>query len=202
MPGDTFIDDARPPPLLYTAVAASIYAARHVKRHGARTPAWAGTGDRQVGPLDQATRAQPVCAAADQQVAAVIHISGTFGAPNRLMLSHANLLCSARSASRSRGFAVADRCYCGLLLAHGVGFATEFLGSMAGDASVRLAPRFTSEKAARVLAHEDITWLLGVPTIAALLLGWSRSNAQPLQAPRCALHRRQLAADATAEDPR
>jgi long-chain acyl-CoA synthetase len=108
------------------------------------------------------------------QVAALIYTSGTSGAPKGVMLSHANILFTARSARDLRGLRPGDVSYGLLPMAHIVGLAAQFMGYMAAGACVLLEPRFTPAETARALAEEGITALVGVPAVYARLLEWAR----------------------------
>lgn len=177
---DVFIEHSRPRRVLYTHTVSSD-AARHAERHGAQPVTWPGIGEMQLGPLDSETWAEPVASSATEQVAAIIYTSGTSGAPKGVMLTHANLMFTAKSAARMRSLSPRDRSYCVLPMAHVVGIATQFLGSMCGGASVLFEPRFTPAETARVLAQEGITSFVGVPAMYARLLEWARSTGHVLK---------------------
>lgn len=176
---DVFIEHSRPRRVIYTHCVSEA-ADRHASRHGAQSVSWAGFGDAKVGPLDQTTQPEPVFAAAGEQVAAMIYTSGTSGAPKGVMLTHDNLIFTASSAARMRSLKPSDRSYCVLPMAHVVGIAAQFLGSLSGGASVQFEPRFSAEETVRVLAEDGITSFVGVPAMYARLLDWSRSTKSTL----------------------
>ncbi|WP_296448610.1 class I adenylate-forming enzyme family protein [Rhodoferax sp. UBA5149] len=180
---DVFIEHSRPRRVLYTHKV-SDDAARHAQRHGAQSVTWSWFGEMQVGPLDSETWVEPVLSSATEQVAAIIYTSGTSGAPKGVMLTHANLMFTAMSAARMRGLSPKDGSYCVLPMAHVVGIASQFLGTMCGGASVLFEPRFTPAETARVLADEGITSFVGVPAMYARLLEWARSSGHVLKADR------------------
>ncbi len=177
---DVFIEHSRPRRVLYTHQV-STDAARHAKRHGAQPMTWSLIGDIQVGPLDNETWAEPVLSSATAQVAGIIYTSGTSGTPKGVMLTHANLMFTALSAARMRGLSPKDRSYCVLPMAHVVGIATQFLGSMSAGASVLFESRFSPAETARVLANEGVTSFVGVPAMYALLLEWARQSGNALK---------------------
>jgi long-chain acyl-CoA synthetase len=183
---DEFITHARPRRVLYTAQV-SAEAARHALRHGAQAVSWAALGSIALGALDTETRPEATAADATRQVAAMIYTSGTSGAPKGVMLSHANLMFTAMSIVRQRGIAPGDVSYCLLPMAHVVGLAALFLGSMVGGAEVVLEPRFSPATAAQALARDGITTFAGVPAVYAKLLEWLRESGSPLSAPRLRL---------------
>jgi long-chain acyl-CoA synthetase len=103
------------------------------------------------------------------------------------MLSHANLMFTAMSIVRQRSIAPGDVSYCVLPMAHVVGLAAQFLGSMAGGAEVVFEPRFTPDAAAKALAEDGVTAFAGVPALYAKLLEWLRESGATLCAPRLRL---------------
>ena len=183
---DEFITHARPRRVLYTEQV-SADAARHALRHGAQAVSWAALGDIGVGPLDLETQPEDTALEPTRQVAAMIYTSGTSGAPKGVMLSHANLMFTAMSIVKQRGIAPGDASYCVLPMAHVVGLAALFLGSMAGGAEVVFESRFAPATTARALAEDGITTFAGVPAIYAKLLEWLRESGTALQAPRLRL---------------
>ncbi len=174
---DVFIEHSRPRRVLYTHKVSSD-AGRHALRHDAQPLTWPWIGEIQAGPLESETWVEPILSSATAQVAAIIYTSGTSGAPKGVMLTHANLMFTATSAARMRGLSPKDRSYCVLPMAHVVGIATQFLGSMSGGASVLFEPRFTPAETARVLAEEGVTVFVGVPAMYARLLEWVRSSGE------------------------
>jgi long-chain acyl-CoA synthetase len=153
---DVFIEHARPRRVLYTHTV-STDAAKHAKRRGAKTLTWPLIGDIQIASMDNETLVEPVFNGAAEQVAAIIYTSGTSGTPKGVMLTHANLMFTALSAARMRGLSPKDKSYCVLPMAHVVGIATQFLGSMCAGASVLFESRFSPAETARVLADEGVT---------------------------------------------
>lgn len=180
---DVFIAHARPRRVIYTQQV-SADAARHAQRHAAVAMDWAALGALQVGPLDETTEPEPVQVDPRQQVAAMIYTSGTSGAPKGVMLTHANLMFTATAACRMRRLSPGDLSYCVLPMAHVVGIATQFLGTLAGGGCVLFEPRFAPAEAARVLAQEGVTAFVGVPAMFAKLLEWARAQGQVLAAPQ------------------
>ena len=183
---DEFISHASPRRVLYSEQV-SADAARHAMRHGAQAVSWESLGNIAVGPLDTETVPEPAFEESTRQVAAMIYTSGTSGAPKGVMLSHANLMFTAMSIVRQRSIAPGDVSYCVLPMAHVVGLAAQFLGSMAGGAEVVLEPRFSPAVAAKALAEDGVTAFAGVPALYAKLLEWLRESGATLHAPRLRL---------------
>jgi long-chain acyl-CoA synthetase len=144
-------------------------AAGHASRTGA------GVGD--VGPLpgigvsrlNEDAVAEPVEADGSKQVAVLIYTSGTTGTPKGVMLSHRNLLFSARSTAVHRNMTAADVQYCVLPISHIVGISLLIMSLMVG-ARIRLAVKYSPAALVKAMAEEGITLLNGVPATYQRLL--------------------------------
>ena len=73
--------------------------------------------------LNEATQPEPVEADGASQVAVLIYTSGTTGAPKGVMLTHRNLLFSAKTTANLRNMTAADVQYCVLPISHIVGIS-------------------------------------------------------------------------------
>ena len=154
--------------MLFTAEV-SKEAAAHASRCGAEI--------RHVGPLKQigvaalneAAVAEPVEADAVKQVAVLIYTSGTTGTPKGVMLTHENLLISARTTAYFRKMDTSDKIYIVLPISHIVGVSLLIMTLMTG-ATVRLVSKYDPAALARAIAEEGITILNGVPATYQRLL--------------------------------
>jgi long-chain acyl-CoA synthetase len=77
-------------------------ARQHAERHDADITALRGMGRLGVGPLNHETVPESVEVDRSRQVAALVYTSGTTGNPKGVMLTHRNMLFSARVASARR----------------------------------------------------------------------------------------------------
>jgi long-chain acyl-CoA synthetase len=144
-------------------------AAGHASRIGS------GVGD--VGPLprigvsllNEDAVAEPVEADGGKQVAVLIYTSGTTGTPKGVMLSHRNLLFSARSTAVHRNMTAADVQYCVLPISHIVGISLLIMSLMVG-ARIRLVVKYSPAALVKAMAEEGITLLNGVPATYQRLL--------------------------------
>jgi long-chain acyl-CoA synthetase len=144
-------------------------AAGHASRSGA--------GIRDVGPLtgigvsdlNENTNAELVEADGARQVAVLIYTSGTTGTPKGVMLTHRNLLFSAKGTATLRNMTAADNQYCVLPISHIVGISLLIMTLMVGG-RIRLVVKYTPAALVKAMAEEGITLLNGVPATYQRLL--------------------------------
>jgi long-chain acyl-CoA synthetase len=143
-------------------------ARQHAERHNADIALLRGLGTLGVGQLDQETLPEPVEADRSRQVAALVYTSGTTGNPKGVMLTHRNLLFSARAAGAQRD--AMDKAYCVLPISHIVGFSAILIASLMAGATVQLVPRFDPAALVAAIANDGITLMFGVPATYQRLL--------------------------------
>jgi acyl-CoA synthetase (AMP-forming)/AMP-acid ligase II len=154
---------------MFFTAGVSKEAAAHASRCGAEI--------RQLGPLTEIgcstlngnTAAEPVEADPATQVAVLIYTSGTTGTPKGVMLTHENLLISAKTTARFRKMDADDKVYIVLPISHIVGISLLIMTLMVG-AKVRLASKYDPGALAKAIAEEEITILNGVPATYQRLL--------------------------------
>jgi long-chain acyl-CoA synthetase len=153
-------------------------AAAHAARSGANV--------RDVGPLygigvsalNQDTSAEPVEQDAAKQVAVLIYTSGTTGTPKGVMLTHRNLLFSARTTAAIRRMTPEDTQYGVLPISHIVGISLLIMTLMTG-ARVRLVAKYDPAALAKAIAEEGVTIVNGVPATYQRLLEYKRIAGLP-----------------------
>src|SRR5258707_887006 len=148
-------------------------AAAHASRYGAPVLDVGPLFGIGVSPLNENTSAEPVEAAGAKQVAVLIYTSGTTGTPKGVMLTHCNLLFSAKTTAELRSMTPADVQYCVLPISHIVGISLLTMTLMVG-ATVRLVAKYDPAALARAMADEGITILNGVPATFQRLLEYRR----------------------------
>ena len=154
---------------LFFTAGVSKEAAAHASRCGADV--------RQLGPLaeigcsalNENTAAEPVEDDAARQVAVLIYTSGTTGTPKGVMLTHENLLISAKTTAHFRKMDADDKLYVVLPISHIVGISLLIMTLMVG-AKVRLVSKYDPAALAKAIAEEEITILNGVPATYQRLL--------------------------------
>ncbi|MGO4156470.1 class I adenylate-forming enzyme family protein [Cupriavidus sp. YAF13] len=157
-------------------------AREHGLARGAQPAEWPHAGKLLLGALNAAAVAEPVDAAARDQVAALIYTTGTTGAAKAVMLTHANLMFIGRSNRMQARVQPGDRVYGVLPISHVYGLSVLLVGPLSNGATVFYEPRFRPEKLAHALVAQRLTVLHGVPAMYAKLIEWSRAQATPLQA--------------------
>ncbi|MBV8294651.1 MAG: long-chain fatty acid--CoA ligase, partial [Mycobacterium sp.] len=112
----------------------------------------------------------PVERGADD-VAVILHTSGTTGKPKGAMLTHGNLGRNAEVSVRTLVETGQDDVVMGsLLLFHVFGLTCGLNGAVLAGATLTLIPRFEPRKALEVIERDSVTVFEGVPTMYSALL--------------------------------
>jgi long-chain acyl-CoA synthetase len=154
---------------MFFATAVSEAASGHAARLGAAVRELGPLRDIGVTPLNESATAEPVAVSGRQQVAVLIYTSGTTGAPKGVMLTHENLLLSAKTTARIRRMDANDKVYIALPISHIVGISLLIMTLMTGG-TARLASRYDPAAFVRAVADEGITIFNGVPATYRRLL--------------------------------
>ena len=177
-------------------------AARHRRCSGwSRSTRRAG---RHV-PASRARRSAPAAAAGLREaddIALLLHTSGTTSRPKMVPLSHANLAASAGHIGATLGLTADDRCLNIMPLFHIHGLIAAVLSSLSAGGSVFCTPGFNALRFFQWLGEAKPTWYTAVPTMHQAIL--ARARAQPGSAGRAqaALHPLVLGLAAAAGDGR
>jgi long-chain acyl-CoA synthetase len=102
--------------------------------------------------------------------ALLMYTSGTTGQPKGALLSHANLLASARAVARSLDLRPSDRVLSSLPLYHVNGQCIATLAPLASGGSIVMPRRFSVTQWWTLVERYRPTWINVVPTIIAYLL--------------------------------
>ncbi len=154
---------------MFFTVAISNEAASHASRISASVGAVGPLKDIGIGPLNEAATAELVETSAAKQVAVLIYTSGTTGTPKGVMLTHENLLFSAKTTALFRSMSSVDKVYVVLPISHIVGVSLLLMTLMSGG-TVRLVSKYEPPALAKAIAEEGVTILNGVPATYQRLL--------------------------------
>jgi long-chain acyl-CoA synthetase len=107
----------------------------------------------------------------DDDVAVILHTSGTTGKPKGAMLTHGNLSQNCEVSVRTLVETGPDDVVMGCLpLFHVFGLTCGLNGSVLAGAMMTLIPRFDPRKALEVIERDHVTVFEGVPTMYSALL--------------------------------
>src|SRR5258707_5589473 len=143
--------------------------AAHASRCGTETRQLGPFQQIDVGALNESAVAEPVESDPTKQVAVLIYTSGTTGMPKGVMLTHDNLLVSAKTTEHFRKMDAGDKAYVVLPISHIVGISLLIMTLMVGG-TVRLVSKYDPAALAKAIAEEGITILNGVPATYQRLL--------------------------------
>jgi len=153
-------------------------AAAHATRFGAPVQDVGPLHGIGVSALREETSTEPVEVDGAKQVAVLIYTSGTTGTPKGVMLTHRNLLFSAKGTAALRNMTADDVQYCVLPISHIVGISLLTMTLMVG-ATVRLVAKYEPAALVKAMAEEGITILNGVPATYQRLLEYQRNAGLP-----------------------
>ena len=153
-------------------------AAAHATRFGAPVQDVGPLHGIGVSALREETSTEPVEVDGAKQVAVLIYTSGTTGTPKGVMLTHRNLLFSAKGTAALRNMTADDVQYCVLPISHIVGISLLTMTLMVG-ATVRLVAKYDPAALVKAMAEEGITMLNGVPATYQRLLEYQRNAGLP-----------------------
>lgn len=114
--------------------------------------------------------------AGPQDVALVLHTSGTTSRPKIVPLTHANLCASGRNVSHTLRLTPADRCLNVMPLFHIHGLVAALLASLTAGASVLCTPGFDSLKFFEWVDEGVPSWYTAVPTVHQAVLAAAPSH--------------------------
>ena len=137
----------------------------------------AGDFELVAAPLGKA--ATPGIAAMDD-VALILHTSGTTSRPKIVPLSQINVCASARNIARSLKLEAGDKCLNVMPLFHIHGLIAAVLSSLQAGASVTCTPGFNALKFFGWLDEEKPTWYTAVPTMHQAILARGPRNTDIL----------------------
>lgn len=114
--------------------------------------------------------------AQSEDIALILHTSGTTSRPKMVPLTHKNLCTSADNVSTTLNLSQSDRCLNMMPLFHIHGLIGALLSSLSAGASIVCTPGFNSPKFFDWCAEFRPTWYSAVPTMHQSLLGKVEAN--------------------------
>ncbi len=145
-----------------------------------------GDGAASAGP-------KPVFAEADD-IALVLHTSGTTSRPKIVPLSHTNVCASAANIASTLALTPDDRCLNIMPLFHIHGLIGAVLSSFAAGAELVATPGFDAMKFFGWLDEFTPTWYSAVPTMHQMILARARRNSEAVERAKLRLIRSSSAA--------
>jgi acyl-CoA synthetase (AMP-forming)/AMP-acid ligase II len=134
-------------------------------------------------------RPRPSGFAQPDDVALVLHTSGTTSRPKIVPLTQENVCASAANVAASIALSRADRCLNIMPLFHIHGLVAAVLASLQAGASVHCTPGFNALHFFRWLEEVQPTWYTGVPTMHQAILARAARNEKAIAAARLRLIR-------------
>lgn len=123
---------------------------------------------KEAGKL--AGKSSPLLSAEPDDVALVLHTSGTTGRPKAVPLTHRNLLRTMSNIQGTYDLTHKDRTMLVMPLFHVHGLLAGFLAPLASGGSVVVPPKFSASDFWRDFATHKANWYTAVPTIHQILL--------------------------------
>ena len=141
------------------------------------------SGAARLGPAARGGTAGP------DDVALVLHTSGTTSQPKIVPLTQRNVCASAANVAASIALEAADRCLNVMPLFHIHGLIAAVLASLHAGASIYCTPGFNALRFYAWLDHASPTWYTAVPTMHQAILERAGRNAEAVSRARLRLVR-------------
>jgi acyl-CoA synthetase (AMP-forming)/AMP-acid ligase II len=125
---------------------------------------------------------QPYSPAAPDDVAMILHTSGTTSRPKRVPIRHRNLVASALNIAGAYALAPSDTALCVMPLFHIHGIVASLLATLASGGTVVCPPGFDALRFFGWLSEFRPTWYSAVPTMHQMLLARADRNAEIIRA--------------------
>ena len=116
----------------------------------------------------------------DADAAVILFTSGTTGAAKGAVLTHGSLRAAALNAAAAAELGPADVMLGVAPFSHVLGQATGILSTVSTAAAISVVPRFEPADTLRFMAETGTTIVLGVPTMAVMLIQAAREADHPL----------------------
>ena len=122
----------------------------------------------------------PVSRPGPEDIALILHTSGTTSRPKIVPLTHANIAASARHIQATLALSPDDRCLNVMPLFHIHGLVAAVSASLAAGASIWCAPGFDALKFFAWMREARPSWYTAVPTMHQAILSRAPRNADTI----------------------
>jgi acyl-CoA synthetase (AMP-forming)/AMP-acid ligase II len=112
-------------------------------------------------------------------IALILHTSGTTSRPKRVPLSHANLMTSARNVAETYQLTRDDVSLCVMPLFHVHGLVASTLATLFTGGAIVVPARFNPLSFWSTVRDHRVSWYSAVPTIHQVLLSRAKAAARP-----------------------
>ncbi len=112
-------------------------------------------------------------------IALILHTSGTTSRPKRVPLSHANLMISARIVAETYQLTREDISLCVMPLFHVHGLVASTFATLFTGGTVVIPPRFNPLSFWSTVRDHRVSWYSAVPTIHQVLLARTKAGTKP-----------------------
>lgn len=133
---------------------------------------------KEQGKLKQCS-SSPVLQAEPEDIALVLHTSGTTGRPKAVPLTHRNLTRTMRNVQETYELIPSDRTLLVMPLFHVHGLLAGLLGPLRSGGSVIVPPRFSATQFWKDFINHNANWWTAVPTMHQILLKNSAPSPMP-----------------------
>jgi acyl-CoA synthetase (AMP-forming)/AMP-acid ligase II len=132
--------------------------------------------------IADARPAKPAAPAQSDDVAMILHTSGTTSRPKRVPIRHRNLVASATNIINTYNLTANDRALCVMPLFHIHGIVASMLATLASSGTVICPDGFNALEFWSWVATYQPTWYSAVPTMHQLLLARAERNLAVINA--------------------
>lgn len=112
-------------------------------------------------------------------IALMLHTSGTTSRPKRVPLAHANLMTSAKNVADSYNLTPDDVSLCVMPLFHVHGLVASTLATFRTGGTVAVVPRFNPLSFWSTVRDHQASWYSAVPTIHQVLVSRAKAGPRP-----------------------
>src|SRR5438132_5673135 len=111
-----------------------------------------------------------------EDIALILHTSGTTSRPKRVPLSHANLITSAANVAETYQLTSEDVSLCVMPLFHVHGLVASTLATLSTGGTIVVPPKFNPLSFWPTVRDHRVSWYSAVPTIHQVLLSRAKSS--------------------------